>query len=436
MLLKWMLAQHDRPKQVDRPRGLLEMMLDEQRPTGLLGFMHDYEPEQPNEFAAADPAAEPWRGIAFTPPFAPSTDPLGLRPNSPIADGWWMSRHSNAALPMGLAVPPFGLSPMKPTAIDDGDPDLFALRTAASRATPADTGYPTGSSPRAFQLLAAPSPRSPVGSPLLSDVSDLKGARVGPNMDWRGLTQLIADGYGAPYSLGDNDPVATAEERSDYYLRKFRELGDHTAAADHERWRSGVGGTRHVSLDEMRSHGPGRDGEATLEKYYEKSFPARRAEASYLPWADTLSPDSKSFHGDKLVQLKDGESIPISDKWDVDYGFPSFIQQLFDPSARDFALAFGRAKLQSKGDFTATRRGDEIKIEGLVTHGMSDRYDFNPGQVFSDDARLLEKYRGARPFDRTARWPRRMTGTIRIKDGKLSDPRFTWEDVTWEGLEP
>jgi len=125
MLLKWMLAQHDRPKQVDRPRGLLEMMLEEQRPTGLLGFMHDDEPELPSEPATGGPPTDAG--------FIPSHTSI-----VPILD------NSDASRPIGgpFTIPtPWDLPPRRPsgsigttaaTALPQGRVGLLQLIGAAS----------------------------------------------------------------------------------------------------------------------------------------------------------------------------------------------------------------------------------------------------------------------------------------------------------------
>lgn len=213
-------------------------------------------------------------------------------------------------------------------------------------------------------------------------------------------------------------PIEWLTDRSDTlfhsFVREFQKAGLENAARYLEHYLAGSGKPIILNRDELRSFEPMRNAEATNSKRFEKAF---------------LDFDRKHGQGWKLVELKDGETINVSDNWDVAYGHPSFLFHLARPSTRDFAFSMGRTALGSGGDFEVTRHGNTIYITGTVAHNWNDRFDFNEGQPHAQEAFLLEKYRGAKPFDRRAQWKTRVTGTIQIDGEQLSNPRFKWEDV-------
>jgi hypothetical protein len=131
----------------------------------------------------------------------------------------------------------------------------------------------------------------------------------------------------------------------------------------------------------------------------------------------------------KLRGLKDGESTPLPpDNWDVDYD-PKRIAEDFARGETDFYFAFGRTKVKSDVLFRATRHGDQIHIEGTVSHGWNDVYDFTRTQPGGGGALALQEHRGARPFDVAAAWSRKVRGTVDIRNGELTNPRFQWTDM-------
>jgi hypothetical protein len=95
----------------------------------------------------------------------------------------------------------------------------------------------------------------------------------------------------------------------------------------------------------------------------------------------------------------------------------------------DSYLAFGQTELKSSALVKATRRGDQIHFEGDVSHGWNDVYDFSEEQPGGAPAVMLHKHRGARPFDIAEGWSGKVRGTVGIRDGELTNPRFTWTDV-------
>jgi hypothetical protein len=83
----------------------------------------------------------------------------------------------------------------------------------------------------------------------------------------------------------------------------------------------------------------------------------------------------------------------------------------------DLCYAVGGFVLSSTGTFQiAHDKANHVKITGIVTHSITDRYDFNPGEVFSyplgpvtytllaDDLNLLKTCKGAKDFNQNASW--------------------------------
>lgn len=211
----------------------------------------------------------------------------------------------------------------------------------------------------------------------------------------------------------DERDLERAERKHCAIVEMWRESGRRTSADHLERFLDGDGSTLVIERDEARSFAPIREAEQKNDGRFERSF--------------FIGGDRGN--AEKLASLKDGETTKIEDDFKVDYGPGSFLGQALDSSTTDFAAAFGRLGFKSEGEFNATRRGDVIEIEGIVQHGFGDRYDFNPGQPYASEPNLLERKGNAKSYDRTSSWQRRVTGTIRIDNGRLYSPRFTWEDI-------
>lgn len=214
------------------------------------------------------------------------------------------------------------------------------------------------------------------------------------------------------------DPIVDGIERTFRDLAKRgRSLGLIEAPADVEHFLGATGEPRIIDRDRARQFAPILDAQ---------NFNELRQEGAFL--------NPKRF-ANRLLNLGDGQSERFEDEFNRAYGDWDFLKQVLDPETRDFALAFGNTQLKSNGDFTATRVGDEIHIEGTVAHNWSDDYDFHPeryfglGGIMAKDAAILEKHGRAKPFARTSSWPRRVTGKIRIENGVLKDPVFEWEDI-------
>lgn len=236
-------------------------------------------------------------------------------------------------------------------------------------------------------------------------------------------------GATADWPLAVPEPVSPDAVRLWRVLKglaeEARSKGYDLAPAHLEHFLGASGAPMILSRDTARPMEPFRRGERILEGRYERSFVESSSDYDAIP--DATSPERTMF-GDKLRSLKDGESRKIKDNWSAAYDNPlsKYIRGGYN---LDFDLAFGNTSLRSDGEFTVTRRGDTIYVEGVATHKLKDPYDFDAGGSYGDDALWLERQGMAKRFDRTAEWKRRLTGTIELKNGRLQRPRFVWEDI-------
>jgi hypothetical protein len=169
----------------------------------------------------------------------------------------------------------------------------------------------------------------------------------------------------------------------------WREQGLPTAAANLERFLDGTGWTVRLSRDEATRFQWIRDAEAENNERF-----ARR----------TFVGDSKDPSVKGLINLPaDGSPVSFEDNWTRDLLMGGFLAGAAIGD-RDFALAYGQAKLQSKGEFTARRQGSTIFI--------------------------LQRYRGAKPFRTEAEWQQRVRATVQYRNGRLFHPQVEWGRVS------
>lgn len=118
--------------------------------------------------------------------------------------------------------------------------------------------------------------------------------------------------------------------------------------------------------------------------------------------------------------LNDGQTAQYVDYWET-------LVTSYSPT-KELSFASGASTLKTSGQFTLTRQGDEVAIEGTMTHDWFDPYDWHEnlgfyvpgfGDVSDADALLLQQHRGARPFTMRSRWKQVWRGTYSLSTGKF-----------------
>jgi hypothetical protein len=194
----------------------------------------------------------------------------------------------------------------------------------------------------------------------------------------------------------------------------WRQSGRTQAADNLERFLDGTGEPLRFSRDEAREFRPIKAAEAENERRFENGTFLGKTKNDKL--------------NEKLTSLKEGETSELEDHWVYRYGPVGSAKNLVGGEA-DFYFAFGQTYVTSKARFEATRRGHTIYIEGEVSHSWDDKYDFEEDQPGGAGALMLQEHRGAAPFQFGARWRRKVSGTVDIRDGRLTHPKFQWTDV-------
>lgn len=174
----------------------------------------------------------------------------------------------------------------------------------------------------------------------------------------------INDMFGLPDDYGDED---AGNPRRFFNLAEslFDSLDYDMVAENLRRYRSGEGGTRTCSKEEMSTH-----------PAFDESIDCNRTHF-----------ESKTFTGQtrnsdlngRLLGLKDDEKLNFKDYWDGNIGV----------SRPSTYLGFGRTGIYSEGQFRAERNGDCLVIHGTIENRLGTRdkrtetFDFNTGQVGS-----------------------------------------------------
>jgi|GEM_PF-7027069 len=212
-------------------------------------------------------------------------------------------------------------------------------------------------------------------------------------------------------------------------------MGLDFAADNLERFLDGTRGTKNITRDEARQFDAIMEAEDTNRTRFERSFldEGPGPEDTFLEMED-IGSSSKPQHkfNAALKRIKDGQTVNLgTDDWEREFHYFDQLIQLVTGEA-DFALGVGRTELISEGTFTAERKGNVIHIKGTVDHIWDDKYKFKPMQPFAGGALVLQKHRGARPFNILAKWKQKIQGTIEIVDGALTNPQFHWQDINTE----
>ncbi len=151
----------------------------------------------------------------------------------------------------------------------------------------------------------------------------------------------------------------------------------------------------------------------------------------------------ESYAHQLITKLQDGETVTIkprpSEDQDWTEGDPVWATSVNPEFWKELKYFAGNSHIESRGNFRATRVGETIHIEGVVTHTWKDRYDFNKttflptgGPVIRSQMEELEKAGLAKPYEMRSRWHDRVSGTIEIRDGALQEPKMTWTRMPYE----
>jgi len=203
----------------------------------------------------------------------------------------------------------------------------------------------------------------------------------------------------------------------DRYVEDWRKSDKPQAAHNLERYLDGSGKPLVFSRDEARSFEPIRKAEERIRQHFETRTLVARS--------------GKTDNNETLKSLKDGETAEIKDDWHGDYKGVDALQDAVGGTSeeKDFYRAFGRTKARGKARIRATRKGDTLYFDGIVTQEWDDTYDFHPPEPGSGEALALEEAGRAKPFRFGATWKQRMRGTARIRNGKITDPEIQWTDI-------
>jgi hypothetical protein len=225
-----------------------------------------------------------------------------------------------------------------------------------------------------------------------------------------------------PFTYAD-DPLRRKEhlDRADRWIdariKDWRQRGWHQAADNLERYRSGSGEPLKFGREQARSFPQIRDLEAENRKHFEeKSFVAREGRSEFL---------------EALRTIKDGEERKLpAEHWDAAYGTGESAKDVASGEG-GFYWAFGRTSITSGTvEMTARRNGDTIRLHGTIEHRWGDKYSFDPHAAGSGPPLLMERHRGAKPFDIDAAWRQRVEGVVRIEGDKLVPVGpFKWTDI-------
>ena len=249
-----------------------------------------------------------------------------------------------------------------------------------------------------------------------------------------------ADSINSP--IQKNNPptqkVRDAFEQAQENLQDFKEDGYELSEKFLKHYLGKSGEPMEISAEDIDKASLYRDAMKTNQKRFEDSIVKGVVDRTYEWHGNAASgkEGTPSPFKDQILSLKDGETITLnnpkvkdgSDAWDRDIG--RLHSMLKDP---DHGRSLGAVKLRSVGHLNATRRGNIITINGTVNHNINDTYDFNNDTVL--DKMLLGKHRTlaeegyAAPFPVRGTNPQKVTGTLEIKNGRITNPQFRWDDI-------
>lgn len=200
---------------------------------------------------------------------------------------------------------------------------------------------------------------------------------------------------------------------------------DSTHPATADLLRHWLGGSEHTvvpNINWARTHGAVRASEAKNEKRFENWLISAGER-------DRTSPIDPQV----LISLPEGKVHRQSTHWVSMFDHP--IVKKLD----DFELASGTSNIRSEGALKFTRTGNLVFFEGTVKHNWEDDFDWDkgkrlfPGIPFtpeqSEFIRPLREANIGKRFEITARWQRKLTGILQIKNGQLGIEDIKWGDI-------
>lgn len=185
-------------------------------------------------------------------------------------------------------------------------------------------------------------------------------------------------------------------------IASSRKKGYNVAADNLQRFLDGTGGTRKLDVPWLRSFGAVTEAEQVNQNRFENS----------------LSKQAKTVgHGDKKG---------FEDHWD---------RTLTASQATELYYASGTSTIRSAGKFDLEGLENLVHIGGWAAHHWFDPYDWHEGlsafipgfgNVSDEDALLLQKYRGAKPFMMEADWRQSLSGTYTRNKYWFDSSDYTW----------
>ncbi len=219
-----------------------------------------------------------------------------------------------------------------------------------------------------------------------------------------------------PRGFDEKEFLDKTENTFREFVKVGRRKGSNTAADFLEHYLDGSGAPKKVTRDEARKFQFIQNAEKTNQNRFEQG---------------SLVDLDKDF-AKGLLTLSDGQTKDVKDHWDFNTTRfkPDSLRNIVFTDGIDELISFGRTKVKSKGDFTATRKGNIITLDGKVTHNWDDTYDFDPmGFIGGAGGAALAKSGRAKPFKFGAAWTQRVKGTVEIKAGRLLNPKLEWFDM-------
>jgi hypothetical protein len=181
-----------------------------------------------------------------------------------------------------------------------------------------------------------------------------------------------------------------------------RKKGYNVAADNLQRFLDGTGGTKELDVPWLRGFSAATDAERVNQERFE-------------------GPLTKVAKTVDHAQHKN-----FQDHWD----------RMFTASqATELYYASGTSTIRSEGKFDLEGLENIVRIGGSVNHHWFDPYDWHEGlgayipgfgNVSDEDALLLQKYRGAKPFMMEADWRQWISGTYTYRSAWFDSSEYTW----------